>query len=170
MVRTAQLVSIHDVRIRELSTLFRKVRFPMNSAYGKVLVKVDVEWKASRGSGTGTGGSKHLRLAAVMLEAMYGGTDINEDVKKELKERWTGKDTTTPEFLGTDVRIMKWTPLKNGKDGILEFALVPSLARVEDEMVRILKTLPGALELVGTAAKGPQVRELEEMIEGTWRK
>ena len=48
-----------------------------------------------------------------------------------LAERWKGKDTSTPAFLGSDVRVMKWKALKGGKDGILEFTLVPELALVE---------------------------------------
>ena len=169
-VRTAQMVSIHDVRIRVLSTMFSKVRFPVDSEYGKKLMKVDAEWKARRTAGEDQGGSKNLRLAAVLLEAVYASGQLNEAATKMLKERWEGKDTSTPEFLGTDVRVMKWKPLKNGKDGILEFSMVPGLAVVEEEMVRVLSAVPGATELVGTESKGPQIRAMEEMIEGTWRK
>ena len=167
-VRTAQLVSIHDHRLRELGTLFRQVKMPVDGPYAKVLVKVDAEWRADKR--TKDKGSKHLKLAVALFEAMYGGADISEGVRKTLAERWDGKDTSTPEFLGTDVRVMKWKALKDGKHGILEFALVPGLATVEGEMVRMLGGQPGATELVGTAVKGPQVREMEQMIEGTWRK
>ena len=44
--------------------------------------------------------------------------------------------------------------------------LVPELAVVEQELLRVLVAQAGAVELFGTETKGPQIREVEEMIEG----
>ena len=67
-VRTAQVLSLHDIRLREVSTMFRKVKMPVTSAFGKDLVAVDTEWKEVRRGGGKHEGSKHLKLAAVALE------------------------------------------------------------------------------------------------------
>ena len=48
--------------------------------------------------------------------------------------------------------------------------LVPELAYVEREIVRALTAQTGAEELFGTESKGTQIREVETMIEGTWRR
>ena len=169
-VRTAQVLSLHDVRLRELSTMLRRVRLPVGSAYGKAMVDVDTKWKAVRKDGGKHEGSKHLRLAAVLLEMLYQTTQDGDETRKVLTERWSGKDTSTPEFLGTDVRVMKWRTLKNGKEGVLEFMMVPELAFVERELLRVLTGVQGAQEMFGLESKGPQIREVEEMIEGTWRR
>ena len=166
-VRSAQVLSLHDVRLRELGTVLRKVKMPVNSQYGQGLVRVDLQWKSVRTGGGKNEGSKHLRLASTVLEALYQSAPQGE-LKELLQKRWTNKDTSTPEFLGSDVRVMKWKTLKNGKDGVLEFMLVPELAVVEQELLRVLVAQAGAVELFGTETKGPQIREVEEMIEGTW--
>ena len=169
-VRTAQVLSLHDIRLRELSTQFRRIRMPLVSPYGKVLVEVDTRWKAVRKEGNKLEGSKHLKLAAVVLELLYQSTPEGHELRKALAERWAGRDTSTPEFLGTDVRVMKWRALKNGREGVLEFLLVPELAYVEREIVQALAAQAGAAELFGTESKGTQIREVETMIEGTWRR
>jgi len=169
-VRTAQLVSLHDISIREMGTLWRRVKMPLKGRYGKEFMKVHVEWKGKRGGGENTGGSKHLRLGVVALEQLYEWEGLKPEVKETLCKRWEGKDTNTPAFLGTDVRCMKWQPLKNGTEGILTYGLVPALAAVEEELTRLLATQASAEELVGMAPKGPQVRGMEELIEGTWRR
>ena len=65
---------------------------------------------------------------------------------------------------------MKWRTLKNKKEGVVEFMLVPELAAVERTLVWVLAAETGAEELTGMEAKGPQVREVEGLIEGTWRR
>ena len=162
-VRTAQVLSIHDVRLREFGTLTRRVRMPVASEYGKVLVDVDTKWKVVRRDGGKHDGSKHLRLAVVLLGKMYQGLKEGDGVRQLLETRWAGKDTRTPEFLGTDVRTMKWRTLKNRKEGVLEFMLVPELAGVERELLRVLTAEPDTQELFGMESKGPQ-------IDGTWRR
>ena len=178
-VRTAQVVSLHDIAVRELSMVWRKVKMPQGSTGGKALMEVHEAWRVGRAkstgsgggsSGTGMGGSKHLRLAVVVLEMLYGWKEVAPAVRTTLEKRWEGKDQTTPEFLGTDVRHMKWQPLKNGKEGILTFGLVPELMEVEKELVRMLEVLSKGEVVVGVAPKGPQIREMEGLIEGTWRK
>lgn len=125
-VRTAQVFSLHDVRLRELSTILRRAKMPLKSQYGEAVTRVDVPWKTVRKQGGQQEGSKHLRLASVVLEALYQGTSQGE-LRTLLEGRWGGKNTSTPEFLGSDVRVMKWKPLKTEKDGMLEFMLVPEL-------------------------------------------
>ena len=169
-VRTAQVLSIHDVRLREFGTMTRRVKLPVNSEYGKLLSEVDGRWKTTRREGGTLEGSKHLKLASVMLEKLYHGLAEGDEVKVLLGARWNGKDTSTPAFLGTDVRVVKWRTLKNKREGVIEFMLVPELAVVERTLLRVLVAEPGAEELTGMEAKGPQIREVETLIEGTWRR
>ena len=70
-LKTAHLVSMHDVRLRELSALIPQVRVPRASEYGKALMKVDETWKKeldvyTKAKQEGTGpqpiGSKHVRV------------------------------------------------------------------------------------------------------------
>ena len=47
-MRVAQVVSLHDVQIRETKAcLLRRVRMPATGKYGKRFVEVDKQWKAS---------------------------------------------------------------------------------------------------------------------------
>ena len=169
-VRTAQVLSIHDVRLREFGTMTRRVKLPVASEYGKLLSDVDGKWKTTRREGGTLEGSKHLKLAAVMLEKLYHDLGEGDEVKVLLGARWNGKDTSTPAFLGTDVRVVKWRTLKNKREGVIEFMLVPELAVVERTLLRVLTAVAGAEELTGMEAKGPQIREVETLLEGTWRR
>ena len=169
-VRTAQVLSLHDIRLRELGTMLRRVKMPLNSKYGKALAEVDVRWKAVRKDGGKHDGSKHLNLASVLLELLFQATGEGDATRKLLSERWHGKDTSTPDFLGTDVRVVKGRALKNGKEGVLEFMLVPELALIERALLKELTDQSGAQELFGTESKGAQIRDVEQMIEGTWHK
>ena len=93
-VRTAQVLSIHDVRLREFGTMARRVKLPLQSEYGKLLSDVDGKWKNTRRDGGTLDGSKHLKLASVMLERLYQGLAEGDEVKTLLGARWNGKDTT----------------------------------------------------------------------------
>ena len=169
-VRTAQVLSLHDVRLREFGTITRRVKLPLASAYGKILSEVDGKWKTTRRDGGTLDGSKHLKLAVVMLERLHQGLAEGDEIKTLLETRWHGKDTTSPAFLGTDVRVVKWKTLKNKREGVVEFMLVPELAEVERTLLRVLTAESGAEELTGMESKGPQVREVESLLEGTWRR
>ena len=107
-------------------------------------------------------------LAAVLLNQTNVGEHTKAEIKRVLQERWRGKDTTTPEFLDADVKIMKWKQTRDGKRGILEFKLVEDLREVEMEIMRVLQ-LEGAVLKTGPAPRGPLVREVEEMMKGKWK-
>ena len=86
-----------------------------------------------------------------------------------LAKRYEGKDTTNPDFLGTDVKLMKWKNTRDGKGGILEFKLTEALTTVEEELIRLM-VAGGAVELQGPAPKGTMIREEEEKLTGTWKR
>lgn len=41
---------------------------------------------------------------------------------------------------------------------------------IEQELLRVLTGQPGAVELFGAETEGPQIRAVEDMIEGTWER
>ena len=170
-IRMAQVVSLHDVAVRELRTVFRRVKMPLTNRYAERLDAVGKEW-ASRmklGGDQRPKDSKHVRLAANLLEAMYGNAeDLPEGLKKRLEELFKGKESTGGVIEGA-VNVMKWRTFKEGKDGILEFRMAPEMADVEAMIVRVL-VQGGGTEVTGTDVKGPQVREMEEAIKDTWRR
>ena len=174
---TAQLVVVHDHRIRELGTLLHTMEIPIGTGTAKALGKVDTDWKEKhrayldrkrRTENTESTGSKHLMLAAVLLTQTHAGEHTRAEIKRILRERWTGKDTTTPEFLDAYVKIMKWRQTKDGKRGILEFKLVEDLREVEMEIIRVLR-LEGAVLKTGPAPRGPLTWEVEDMMKGKWK-
>ena len=80
-VVTGQLVSIHDVQIRELqAALYTRVRLPVNSTWGRLLEQTAARWKerltaretalrdGERGEDVPDPGSKHLLLGAALIQ------------------------------------------------------------------------------------------------------
>ena len=176
LVRTAQVVSIHDVRLRELAATVPQVRIPMGTVYAKQVAAADAEWKGrladyqkarSSGESPTSVGSKHLFVAMETLKVMYEDTAMKPEVREMLGKMFTG-DAVSEDALARHVSIMKWRVERSGKNGILEFKFQDSLKVVEAELVRLLEHHGGTL-LVGMAPKGQRVRELDEMLENTWR-
>ena len=174
-----QVTLIHDARIRELETLLHTVQLPVDGVYGKNLTEADKEWKGKRtnyyaakkqGSEVATNvGSKHLTIAAVLLNIVHQDPQTTQTVKDRLSARWVDANTETTDFLTDDVRIAKWRVTRDGKSGILEFRLTDELADVEAEIKRVLIANGGRVKN-GPAPRGSKVRELDEMMEGTWTK
>ena len=174
---TGQLVVVHDNRLRELGTLFRALLVPEGSSFTKAMDGVDTEWKGlnkaykerrRNGGDTERLGNKHLKLGLQLLEELNQDPATNESVREFLVKRWEGKDTRTPEFLGPDVRIVKWRRTRDGRHGVLEFKLTEALAVVEEEIVRVLTEKHGATLCSGPDSRGRRVRDLEDRLEGTW--
>ena len=173
-----QLTVIHDVRLRELGTMFRTIILKKDSPYNKRAAVVDAEWKElmqeynKRRRDTGKTeeiGSKHLRLAANIFEEMYKDPQTSKDLKDKLQTHWQTCNKDSPDFLGPDVRVMKWRQTKDGKHGVLEFKLADTLSAVEEELIRVMVLSGGELK-TGPAARGERVRDLERKLEGTWGK
>ena len=171
-----QLVVVQDARIRELGTVFRCVLMPRGSPIADRMEKMDEEWKRAstsynlrkaNGGGAEKLGSKHLRVAAVLLNGIHADPQTKQEVKEELQTRWEGKDTNTPEFLEADVKVAKWRVSRDGKHGILEFKLTETLMAVEEEIIRVLLHHGGTLKS-GPGPKGERVRDVEKRLEGTW--
>ena len=92
-----QLLVIHDGRIRELGVMFCVVTIPKGTTYFTRAEEVDVQWKTemkdyhARRKETGQTeaiGSKHLKIAAAMLEAMNMDQHTRAEVKQALGKRW----------------------------------------------------------------------------------
>ena len=173
-----QLVVVHDTRLRELGTLFRVLMFPKGSSYAVAAEEVNEGWKTEtkeyykrrdKGDASSTLGNKHLRLGAVLLNQLWRDPQTKEAIKERMRTHWQGKDTSTPDFLGTDIKIMKWRMARNGKQGILEFKLTESLMEVEEEFIRVT-TQQGAVLRTDPAPRGDRVRDLEAKLEGAWER
>ena len=170
-IRMAQVVSLHDVAVRELRTVFRRVKMPLKNRYAEQLDTVGREWagRMKKGGDQRPKDSKHVRLAKELLEGVYACAEgIPEGLKKRLEEIFKGKESTGGVIEGA-VNVMKWRTFKDGKEGILEFRMAPEMADVEAMMVRVLVE-SGGTEVTGTDVKGPQVREMEEAIKDTWHR
>ena len=176
IVKTAQMVSIHDVRLRELAATIPQVRIPLGTIYAKQIAKVDAEWKGrlteyqkarSAGGSPDSIGSKHLLMTMEVVKVMWEDTALKDTIKEKLKTLFQG-DSVTEDDLARHVSIMKWRVERSGKNGILEFKFQDSLRDVEAELVRLLEHHSGTL-LVGMAPKSQRARELDEVLEGTWR-
>ena len=114
-------------------------------------------------------GSKHLKLAHGMFEEMYAHPKIKPEIKTFLEQHWNETNQRTEDFLARDVNTMKWRVTKDGKSGIMEFKLAETLLEVEEEMIRLMEE-DGGLVKTGTAARGQRVRDLQDKLEGTWKK
>ena len=170
-----QLTVIHDVRLREFGTLFRVVMVPKGTPYFTAAESVGAAWKmlskeySKRKQSTGKKEhlwSNHLQLGRIVLETMYEDSNVEPAVKDSLKQWWKGADTANEDFLGQDVKIMKWRITKDGKHGVLEFKLTESLMEVEEELLRVMVEAGGEVK-TGPASRGSWVRELETKLEGT---
>ena len=175
-VRTAQLVSIHDIRLRELSATVPQVRVPLTSSYGGAVKSVDTEWKGhmtaynkqkKNGEDPQSLGSKHVRLAKAILNTLYADPGTPEAIETRLAERWGGQGDGTTDKVMKDVQIMKWRPGRDLKTGVLEFKLVTELADVEQALIARLEQ-NGGQQLVGVAPRGQRARELDALLDGTW--
>ena len=177
-VRTAQLVSIHDIRLRELAALVPQIRVPLTSAYGRGLHKCDAEWKGildaynrkkATGEDTPNIGSKHLRLGATLLGMLTEDVGTKAEIRVKLQGRWTEEDRKKPhfDFLAADVLIAKWRPGRDNKTGVLEFKLGSDMQDVEQEVVNRLVDGGGTV-LAGIAPKGARARELDAALQRTW--
>ena len=171
-----QLTVIHDVRLRELATLFRVMMVPQTSGFFKRCDTVDEKWKETmqsyhkRRKETGQTeelGSKHLKLAQGMFEEMYAHASIKPQIKQFLAGHWKDADQDTEDFLAKDVKTMKWRQTKDAKHGIMEFKLADESLEVETELVRLMEEDGGTVK-TGTAARGQRVRDLQDKLEGTW--
>ena len=168
-VRVAQMVSMHDQRLRELeAVVMRKVIIPATGKYGKSFIEVDTKWKKGRCENCkGAMGSKHLRLAIALLEQVYNDPQLGMDDKTALDEIFTGMDLRTG-AMGDIFLMMKWRAFNGGKDGPLEFYFAPRARDSETIMVKLLTNNGGKLSQ-GTAPRGPVIRKIDEKIANTWR-
>ena len=169
VVKTAQLASVHDVEIRELKTSYRRVSLGVTSRYGALLKRVDEQWKVDRGTGKTGGTSKHVRLAVTLFGEVFGDDKVSGEVKAKLKEVFGEVDASKDEGVTPWVQVMKFRTFKGDKEGILEFKLVPELGAVEGEIVRVLQEYGGKVKST-PEPRGPLVRKVDELLEGTWRK
>ena len=169
-VRVAQMVSMHDIQIRELQAcIYRKIIMSATGKYGKNFVAVDAQWKKDRGENSkGAMGSKHLRLAVALVVEAYQDQQMGADAKKTLDAVFANMDLET-DALGTRVRIMKWRTFYGNSDGALEFAFAPEARDAEMVLVKLL-TQNGGKESHGTAPRGPAIRKVDEKIADTWRR
>ena len=167
------LMVAHDIRIRELGTAFRVLLIPKGCTFALNFERVDAKWKQDtadyykRREENGESeqiGSKHLRIAATLLEGVYGDAQTKDKIKETLKARWEGKDTTNVTFLEGDIKIAKWRMGKDGKNGILEFKLTETLMEVEEEIIRVL-IHHGATLKTGPGPRGDRIRDLERRLD-----
>ena len=168
VVRTAQLASRHDVELREVKTMYRRVTLTTGSKYGTALREVDEKWKKDRDRGATGGASKHVRLTRVLLEMIYDDAKTEESAKTKLREVFGGKQGNEAD-MGPYVNVMKWRTFQGGKEGIVEFKLVPELGELEGELVRVLREYGGKVK-TGPEPRGPAVRKVDDLLEGTWGK
>ena len=110
-------------------------------------------------------GSKHLRLAVVLMEAAYGDPMLSDDGRKKIEDGFGGVNLDGDQ-LNTKVTVMKWRTFKGEKDGALEFSLAHDVRAVEAELVKLL-TQNGGKEKHGPEPRGPGMRKVDEMIENT---
>ena len=173
-VRMAQVLSQHDVQLREQrACLLRRVVLPVTGRYGKRFVDVDTAWKRERDREGdrrkgGAMGSKHTRLAAALLEEAYGDEGLGTDGRAKLERGFKDIDLKTEE-LNTRVQIMKWRTLQGNKEGILEFRLSDEVREVEGELMKLM-IANGGKEKTGTEPRGPGIRRVDDLIEGTWKR
>ena len=169
-VRVAQVVSIHDHQIRELKTLLRRVRLPTSGRVGKELTKMDKEWKEAVRAGRAERlGNKHAKLAVRVIDAVFDDPSIGAQDKDTMKTALSGVDASKEGEVERCVNVMKWKELKGGKEGILEFRLVAELAAVEGIMVKVLGASGGTV-LTTPEPRQPQIRDVDELIQGTWKR
>ena len=169
IIRTAQVTSVHDIELRELKTMYRRVTVGANSGYGTVLREVDEAWKRDRGAGRPLGASKHVRLAVALLGKIHEDPKTSGEVKTKLEEVFGNVDGSRDEGVAQWLQVVKWRTFKGDREGILEFKLVPELGTVEGEIVRVLTEHGGKVKTT-PEPKGPMVRRVDELLEGTWRK
>ena len=161
IIRTAQVTSVHDIELRELKTMYRRVTMGANSNYGTVLREVDENWKRDRGSGRPLGASKHVRLAVALLGKIHEDPKTSGEVKAKLEEVFGNVDGSRDEGVAQWLQVVKWRTFKGDREGILEFKLVPELGTVEGEIVRVLVEHGGVQQLAHAVlrqlpALGPQ--------------
>ena len=113
-------------------------------------------------------GSKHLRLAVVLMEEAYGGPMLNAEAKKTIEDGFGGVNLDGDQ-LGAKVMVMKWKTFKGGKEGVLEISLAHEVRAVEAVLVKLL-TANGGKEKNGIEPRGPVIRRIDEMITDTWKK
>ena len=134
-------------------------------------VEVDKKWKTDRGdqnAGKGALGSKHLRLAIVLMETAYSDPMLSDDGRKKIADGFGGVNLDGDQ-LNSKATIMQWRTFKGDKDGALEFSLAHDVRGVEVELVKLLTT-NGGKEKHGTEPRGPGIRKIDEMIDDTWKK
>ena len=113
-------------------------------------------------------GSKHLRLAVVLMEEAYGDPMLSDDARKKIEDGFGGVNLDGGQ-LNTKVTVMKWRTFKGEKDGALEFSLAHDVRAVEAELVKLL-TKNGGKEKHGPEPRGPGIRKVDELIEDAWKK
>ena len=169
-VRVAQVVSIHDHQIRELRTLLRRVKLPTSGRVGKELSQLDKEWKdAVRAGKAERLGNKHAKLAIRVINAVFDDPSIGDQDKSTMTSALSGVDSSKEGEVEKCVNVMKWKELKGGKEGVLEFRLVAELAAVEGIMVKVLGASGGTV-LTTPEPRQPQIRDVDELIQGTWKR
>ena len=106
-VRVAQVVSIHDVQIREhKACLYRRVIMSATGKCGEKFVAVEEQWNKDRGEHSqGAMGSKHLRLAIALIEEAYNDHQLGADARTKLDAVFLGVNLNG-DTLGTKVRVM----------------------------------------------------------------
>ena len=174
-VKTAQLVSMHDVRIRELGALIPQVRVPRTSEYGKALMEVDGTWKKdldvytkakNEGAGPKPIGSKHVRVGFALLTTAMADNTVSAEEKAKISEKYQGN--VSIDVLETDVAVAKWRVAKDGKNGFLEFKMTTGLEHIEATLLKAVCNNRGT-RMQGIAPKGARARALDEVLSGTWR-
>ena len=174
-LKTAQLVSMHDVRLRELGALIPQVRVPRSSEYGKALMKVDETWKKdldvytkakNEGAGPKPIGSKHVRVGMTLLTTAMSDNTMSQAAKDRITGKYGGD--VSMDVLETDVAVAKWRVAKDGKNGYLEFKMATGLEDIESSLLEALCN-NGGTRMQGIAPKGARARALDEVLVGTWR-
>ena len=174
-LKTAHLVSMHDVRLRELSALIPQIRVPRSSEYGKALMKVDEVWKKDldvynkakqEGSGPQPIGSKHVRVGLALLTTAMADGHVSQDEKDKISGKYGGN--VSLDVLETDVAVAKWRAAKDGRNGYVEFKMATGLEDIEAILLNALSN-NGGTRMQGIAPKGARARALDEVLTGTWR-
>ena len=137
--------------------------------YGKRLEALNKDWKKGLREGTGGQGSKHAKIAQVVLEFIFEDPALSGEEKGKMQAVLGGVDVGKEGELEALISVMKWKGLKSGREGVLEFKMVAELWEIEGIMVRVLSATGGKV-LTTPEPRQPQIREVDELISDTWRR
>ena len=176
----AQLLSIHDIQLRELqASVYTRMKVPLRGPWGRALDGANAHWRKMNEQrqvdiragmtpeNATSPGSKHLMLGVAILQQAAVDSGMPRELRDRITQRYEAADKSGTAFVDGDVIIATWTQHRDGVTGGLQFKLCQELQEVEAGIAMAIAA-SGGQRHTGPAPKGTRVRNIEKHIQGTW--